>query len=70
MIKKRETKNAASLPAHFPWSFSCQKRHKITSWAALTQLVGDHVGDFAWVVSLSGILVSKSWESESDLKPK
>eukprot|EP00438_Fugacium_kawagutii_P030466 Skav221579 [mRNA] locus=scaffold630:48382:51976:- [translate_table: standard] len=29
-------------------------RHKITSWASLTKLVADHVGDFAWVVSLSG----------------
>lgn len=42
-----------------------KSRHKITSWAALTQLVGDHVGDFAWVVSLSGILVNDLVESES-----
>lgn len=42
-------------------------RHKITSWAALTKLVGDHVGDFAWVVSLSGISMKEAGQRNEEV---
>ena len=43
-------------------------RHKITSWKALKDLVGDHVRDLHWVVNFAGITFKECGEQAEPLE--